>query len=162
MITFDVLGMPSPQGSKRAFVAKGRAIIKDMGGTKSVAWRDSVSAKALELAAEHGCLDGPLRLEVLFRFPMPRSRTKAQRAAVYGWKTTAPDSSKLLRALEDGLQAGGLITDDARIVEHIVRKVEVVDAWTGAEVQLSKLRPFPSRTQIVSLPIDQGLFEVSA
>lgn len=156
IIVFDVLGSPSPQGSHRAFIAGGKARIRDMGSTKSVAWRDSVSLKAKELAEEHGCLDGPLTLAVLFRFPMPASRSKAERNAGVIWKTTAPDSSKLLRALEDGLQAGGLLRDDARIVEHVIRKVEILNSWTGATVSIGRINRVPSIS--MDMPVEHELF----
>jgi Holliday junction resolvase RusA-like endonuclease len=136
LCAFGVIGVPAPQGSKRAFVVAGKARMTDMGGKGAVAWRDSVAAAALA-AATSTPFDGPLGLDVIFRFPMPASRPKRTQNAGKCLKTTAPDSSKLLRALEDGLQAGGLIKDDARLCRHTVRKYEVV-GWTGAIVRLTR------------------------
>jgi Holliday junction resolvase RusA-like endonuclease len=141
-IEFEVLGMPSPQGSKRAFVVGGKARMTDMGSTKAVAWRDSVSATARDIAADVGKLDGPLALSVEFRFPMPASRKRAVREQGRAWKVTAPDIDKLLRCLCDGLSAGGLIADDARFCEIDATKVEVT-TWTGAIVTLSEAGGFP-------------------
>lgn len=136
IVEFEVLGVPAPQGSKRAFVVAGKARMSDMGSTKAVAWRDSVSAAARDIAADVGRLDGPLGVSVEFRFPMPASRSKAVRAAGRAWKVTAPDIDKLLRCLCDGLSAGGLIVDDARFCAVEATKVEVT-TWTGAIVTLS-------------------------
>lgn len=162
MITFDIVGTPAPQGSKSAFLNRhtGKPGMRDMGGKGLVAWRDAVASKAAELADEHGCFDGPLRLVVLFRFPMPASRPKPLRLVGCCWKSTMPDSSKLLRSLEDALKDGGLIADDARIAEHVMRKVEVFNAWTGATVGLSVLRSLPPLS--LELPIELELFEVPA
>lgn len=162
MIKFDVIGNPSPQGSKRAFIAGGKAHMRDMGSTKAVAWRDSVANKAHELAEQHGCLDGPMRLTILFRFSMPASRSKADRNAGVVWKTTAPDSSKLLRGVEDGLQAGGLLRDDARIVDHRIQKVEVLGRWTGASITITPLGRFGDETWIDLNEEQPHLFEASA
>lgn len=150
MITFDIVGLPSPQGSKRAFIVGGKARMTDMGGTKAVAWRDSVANQARTLATEHGCLDGPLLLDILFRFPMPGSRPKATRTIGVAWKTTAPDSSKLLRAVEDGLQAGGLIRNDSTIVDHRIRKIEVNVGWSGASIALKQIGPVDPWTVAIS------------
>lgn len=136
-LEFVILGVPAPQGSKRAFVVAGKARMSDMGSTKAVAWRDSISAAARDIAADEGRLDGPLGLSVEFRFPMPASRKRAVRDSGRAWKTTAPDIDKLLRCLCDGLSAGGLITDDARFCAVEATKIEVT-TWTGAIVTLTR------------------------
>lgn len=144
-ITFDVVGDAKPQGSKRAFViagkngAKARATMKEDAGAAGVGWRDAVANAARREAETYGMLDGPLRLHLAFYFRMPKSRSKAERAAGCIRKTTSPDSSKLLRAVEDGLQAAGLIKDDARICSHVVEKYERLDGWVGVSIKLSTL-----------------------
>lgn len=158
MITFDVLGVPAPQGSKSAFINKrtGRPGMRDMGGVGLVAWRDAVSHAARDIAEQHGCLDGALRLVVLFRFPMPASRSKAERLAGCIWRTTTPDSSKVLRSLEDGLVDAGLIADDRLIVEHWIRKVEILNSWSGATVSVGRINRAPSIS--LELPAEPELF----
>lgn len=132
---FTVIGDPKPQGSKTAFKVGNHARMKDAAGAGHATWRDAVAtAAARERSHLPGPLDGELELDVVFRFRMPASARKADR--VRGWrrKTTAPDLSKLVRALEDGLQAAGLISDDARITRLHANKVDVVEEWTGAEI----------------------------
>lgn len=133
---FDILGLPSPQGSKtrmpngamvEAASATGRANHKS--------WRTAVAEAAREFNGDNPPLDGAIYLDVTFRFPMPKSRRKADRERGWCPKTTTPDLDKLLRALGDGLKAGGLIVDDARISAGTHRKIEVI-GWTGASVML--------------------------
>jgi Holliday junction resolvase RusA-like endonuclease len=134
MITFDVIGLPAPQGSKR-HVGNG-VMIESSKALKP--WRDSVAAAAREVADDVGMLDGPLHLAVDFRFPMPKSRPKAAHQAGVAAKITAPDIDKLLRGVADALKVGGLIKDDALIYSVRCRKWEVT-GWTGAIVSLERV-----------------------
>ena len=137
LVIFDVLGDPTPQGSKTKM--PGGVMVE--GGSREqrdrrVNWRNAVADKAREAAAQVGCLDGDLHLVVVFRFPMPKSRPKAVREAGRAWKNSAPDLDKLVRSLGDSLTHGGLITDDARLVHIDAYKVEVWEHWTGAIVSI--------------------------
>jgi Holliday junction resolvase RusA-like endonuclease len=140
LVTFDVVGHPAPQGNKTPIVRNGHAVVvegKGAGRQRHRDWRAAVADAARTAAGDldDTPVDGPLHLEVFFRFPMPASRPKKIRAAGVAWKTTAPDGEKLMRAVCDGLQAGGLIHDDARIVIGTWRKIETL-AWTGATIRL--------------------------
>jgi Holliday junction resolvase RusA-like endonuclease len=88
-------------------------------------------------------MDGPLSLDVVFRAPMPASRSKAIRAAGRWWKPTAPDLDKLVRSVGDSLTASGLIKDDARIVALRAMKIEV-DGWTGATISVHEIGNEPA------------------
>ncbi len=129
---FIVLGEPGPQGSKtrmpngamvEAASATGRA--------KTKAWRTAVAEKAADVVGPP--LDGPIAIDVTFRFRMPQSRKASARTAGVGWHTVKPDKDKLLRATLDGLKAGGAIADDARVCSIRVAAIEV-QTWTGAVV----------------------------
>lgn len=142
---FNILGIPTPQGSKTR-MPNGAMIegSSTSGRLKHKSWRAAVAEAAQEAAEArrssiHGFapLDGPLWLVVTFRFPMPASRNKATREAGRAPKTTAPDLDKLVRALGDGLTQGGLIRDDARIATCWADKVEVI-GWSGAEVWIGR------------------------
>lgn len=158
VITFDVIGLPAPQGSKKGFVnpRTNNVIITDAGGKGLKSWRSAVSSAAHKVAEEHGCIEGALQLIVLFRFPMPVSRTKTERLAGCIWRTTTPDSSKVLRSLEDGLVDAGLIADDRYIVEHLIRKVEVLNSWSGATVSIGRINRMPSIS--MEMPVEVELF----
>lgn len=135
VVLFDVIGTPKPQGSMKAFMAGGHARQKPSGGLEFAAWRNAVSEAARHQAEIVGKLDGPLRLNVLFRFDMPKSRPKAARELGRAPKTTAPDLDKLVRAIGDALTAAGLIRDDALFVAITAEKIETT-GWTGATIAL--------------------------
>ena len=140
MIEFRVLGVPVPQGSKSRGVTKtGRAYTRESGAERLRPWRSDVAGHAEIEAATHGCLAGPLTLDVLFRFPMSKSALKADRER--GWMPRAknPDTDKLLRAIGDALTAGGLVKDDNLFVDIRVRKIDVWEAWTGAVIRVGPL-----------------------
>ena len=133
-VTFEVFGVPAPQGSKRHV---GHGVMVE--SSKALpSWRDAVTWAARAAAQRYGVtapLGGPLSLDVEFRFPMPKARPKAARDVGRAWRTATPDLDKLVRAVFDALTASGLIVDDARICEVSARKVEVV-GWTGAIITL--------------------------
>jgi Holliday junction resolvase RusA-like endonuclease len=139
VISFEVHGTPKPQGSMKAFAVGGKARMKASGGTEFAAWRNAVAEAARRQADEHGTLDGPLSLDVVFRFPMPASRPKKVRDRGLVWRTTMPDVDKLVRCLCDGLTASGLIADDARIVQLAAIKCETT-SWSGAHIELGPAR----------------------
>jgi Holliday junction resolvase RusA-like endonuclease len=138
---FQVYGIPKPQGSKVPFTDRktGQARLKESNEISHRSWRQEVANVAARLAEElPGPLDGALALEVVFRFPMTKSRPKADRLAGTVLKTTAPDTSKLVRSIEDSLEAAGLITNDARFAVVLATKVEVLDDWTGADIVIRR------------------------
>lgn len=136
-VRFVALGDPTSQGSKKAWVnpRTGRAQMREQTGTKLVDWRRQVASAAHEQAEQlRAPLDGALELGVTFRFRMPASRPAWVRRLRIVPRAVAPDLSKLVRALEDGMAAAGLIRDDALIARLVADKVEVIDGWLGAEV----------------------------
>jgi crossover junction endodeoxyribonuclease RusA len=130
-VRFEVVGLPVQQGSKK-HVGNG-VMVEAAKGHK--AWRAEVADAARDVA-DGRPFDGPLALTVHFRFPMPASRKAAVRRAGYGPKSTAPDLDKLIRAVGDSLQAGGLVADDARFCEITATKTEV-RGWTGVEITVT-------------------------
>jgi|SRR5688572_14806933 len=110
VIRFTVHGTPRPQGSKRHV---GNGVMVEMSkGLKP--WRQEVAGMALSLNTPMWPAHVPLELTLNFYFTKPKS---TKRVAM----TTRPDSSKLLRAIEDAL-TGILYYDDAQIVETHIRK----------------------------------------
>lgn len=137
LASFDVHGIPTGQGSVKAFAVNGQARLKPSGGLKFAQWRNAVAEAAQRQADQVGCLNTPMRMLVVFRFPMTGTARAADRRIGWRYKPVAPDADKLLRLIGDALQAGGLVRDDALFVVVEARKVEVCDQWTGAQIILS-------------------------
>lgn len=138
-IRFSIIGTPSPQGSKKAFVVGKRARLVESAGPALSYWRNQVSIEAMnayQAANLLAPLTGPLTVHIDFRFPMPASRPKKTRTAGWQWKTTAPDIDKLCRSTLDALTAAALIQDDAHIAYLSATKIETT-AWTGATVTIT-------------------------
>lgn len=113
-VAFTVYGIPAPQGSKRVFVVQGRAVLTE-DSKKSAPWRDSVAAAAVEAMDGRLPFDGPIELLVTFVFVRPKSSKRK-------YPTVRPDGDKLIRAVADGLTAGGVYRDDAQVTDWWFRK----------------------------------------
>jgi crossover junction endodeoxyribonuclease RusA len=126
-LEFDVVGLPSPQGSKRAFVRNGRANLVEVAGAALKDWRTTVTARAVEAAAERDwdALDGPVKVDVLFWLPRPKARPDDE------WHAVRPDVDKLARAVLDALTAARLWRDDC----------QVADLWTGKRYETAEHPP---------------------
>lgn len=117
VLSFNVMGLPAPQGSKRHV---GHGVMIE--SSKKVApWREAVKWAAIKQCGSMEPLDGPLAMRVVFTLPKPKSARKGR------WcPDRMPDLSKLVRSTEDALTDAGLWVDDARLVEVHARKV-----WPG-------------------------------
>lgn len=131
MIQFTVLGRPQPAGSKKAFVNKhtGKVIVTE-DAKRSKPWQQQVGDTALAYRDQlpGRLLDGPLQLDVTFVLARPKGhyRTGRNAALIRDSAPTRPavkpDTTKLLRAVEDAL-TGVLWRDDAQVVDQTARKV---------------------------------------
>lgn len=125
-IEFTVLGKPQPAGSKRAFVVKGRPVVAD-DNRKSKPWQALVAAAASDAMDGHDPMVGPLLLNVEFYVARPAGHFGSGRNAETIRKSaptfpiTRPDTTKLLRGLEDAL-TGLVWRDDAQVVSQLAHK----------------------------------------
>jgi len=119
MITIEVRGLPAPQGSKRHI---GHGIMIE--SSKAVGpWREAVRAETQRARQDvHASpMHGPLCLSVTFYLPRPKGHYRTGRNAhllkpsAPSAPDTRPDLDKLLRAVLDGLTAGGAWADDAQV-----------------------------------------------
>lgn len=122
MITFWIDGLPASQGSKRHV---GRGIMIEA-NKQLPAWRKAIEDKAQEIHKNEP-IDQPVIVRADFFLPKP----KRPRWLV---PATALDTDKLQRALGDGLEKGGLLKNDARIVTWIATKHYAKDGQTGCQV----------------------------
>ena len=140
LVAFNAIGNPKAKGSHRAFFnPAGRPVVVDIAGAPLKDWATVVATAASEERQRIGRrLAGPLRIDVVLRLPMPKSRAARVRAKGRAYHWRRPDLDKLLRALFDALTTSGLIGDDGQFAEVHVSKWEVAD-WCGAEVELWEL-----------------------
>jgi len=141
--SFFVPGTPRPGGSKTAFYNKktGRAMIVDAGGKPTKNWRDSVATAALEAGIEK--LDGPVRLNLSFFFERPKSHYRSGKYSnelktdAPKFKTSKPDTTKLIRSTEDAL-TGIAWHDDSQVIRQFAEKLYCdKDATPGCKVFIS-------------------------
>jgi crossover junction endodeoxyribonuclease RusA len=121
-ITFFVPGTPKPGGSKRHV---GNGILIDSSGQAGKDWRGDVKVYAQQ-AYKGEPLTGPLEVEFHFVRQWPKSFLRADggiKPSRHGAKpTTNPDTTKLIRSVEDAL-TGILWADDSQIVRQWGSKV---------------------------------------
>jgi crossover junction endodeoxyribonuclease RusA len=134
--SFQVLGVPAPQGSKTVFnghVVEGGSTT---GRAKHRAWRSAVAEAAHTVHNGAPAYDGPLSVSIKFVLPRPTGAPKKAR-----WQSKRPDLDKLIRATLDGLTDAGMIVDDARIACLTATKTLAFpeQPWTGATVTVQHL-----------------------
>jgi crossover junction endodeoxyribonuclease RusA len=132
MITFDVPGKPSPQGSK-VFkgVRGGRGILvessKDLGP-----WRERV-AIAAHNAMEGGVLiSGAVVVRLFFVLPRPKATPKSHTPPA----VKRPDLDKLSRACLDAI-TGVILEDDSQVIHlHAAKRIAELGEAPCARIQV--------------------------
>jgi crossover junction endodeoxyribonuclease RusA len=137
----EVAGIPAPQGSKR-HVGGGRMV--EM--SRAVGpWREAVRAetqRALAALPNNGCASGlgsfahgPKRVDICFYLPRPKS---APRSVEFPVKR--PDLDKLVRAVLDGMTAGGAWPDDSEVIEITAQKVFASSRGPGCIIYVNPVK----------------------
>lgn len=144
-----VRGLPVPQGTARAFMAGGRAIVTTEANRTSSplgAWRASIATEARAAIGEHPLMAGPVRVSIVFLMPRPRGHylpangkrpEPVLRLDAPQWHIGTPDSDKLGRSALDALTSV-VFGDDAQVADLRVKKVYAGD-WTGARIFVDAL-----------------------
>lgn len=116
-LEFRVIGTPAPQGSFFAILVRGRPqVVADSKATKP--WRVEVGrAAANAVRARGGWLPVNEATEVTVWFWLPRG-SSVRRVLPF----VRPDVDKLARSTLDALTACGVLVDDARVTDLVVRK----------------------------------------
>lgn len=126
-VVLTVLGVPAPQGSKRAVGTRlgrrGQRVTVLAESSKALEqWRAKVAAATHMWVGtwwgQWSPLDGPVKVSIDFTVPAP-ARIPASRL---GRPATTPDLDKLIRATFDALTVGRIWTDDSRVVEVTARE----------------------------------------
>ena len=110
VISFQVHGLPIPQGSTRAWVVHGKPIITSSAKGLST-WRRLVADVAQNYAPKEPW-EGPVGIELHFGLPKPKSAPKRKRV----WPDKRPDLDKLTRAVLDALTYV-VFADDSQVIE---------------------------------------------
>jgi crossover junction endodeoxyribonuclease RusA len=123
-------GAPVPQGSMRAFVVKGRAVIAGP-QAKLRTWRELIGNEARRAGLGYYA---ELAVVVYGDFVLPRPKRlgKTKREP----HTQKPDVDKLARALLDAL-TGVVVRDDSQVVAlHVSKRFAAFDERPGVEIEL--------------------------
>ncbi|MFF8406975.1 RusA family crossover junction endodeoxyribonuclease [Streptomyces sp. NPDC015684] len=130
-----VHGTPGPQGSKNKNASG--ALYESSAKVKP--WREAVKSAALDTLAYDESwqpLREPVRLEVVFTLPRPKSHFGTGRNAglvkpsAPQYPTGKPDTDKLLRSTQDALKDAGVLVDDSVVTDTVAAKRFVL---TGAD-----------------------------
>lgn len=134
-LTFDVVGRPAPQGSK-----------KSIGNNRFVesskflpAWRNDVRLAAENAVTVNGWarVSGPVELEVMFYLDRPSSVSTVKRP----YPVVPPDIDKLIRGVQDSL-TGVIYEDDAQIIRCLAWKVYADTRVPGAFIRVNELSQY--------------------
>jgi len=121
-VWFDVPGVPVAQGSMRAIVVKGHAVIRHDNGKTLTDWRLAI-AQAAGIQGKPKLL-GPVRVWARFRLQRPAShwgRAGNLLPSAPRVPDVSPDIDKLARALLDAL-TGVVFVDDRQVSTLVVHK----------------------------------------
>lgn len=129
-------GIPAPQGSKVVGLTKGGKPFVRESSKRLARWRQdvevAVKAKMLSIAPWPSWQwDGAIRANFEFYFPITGDHKDGD------LKISAPDLSKLQRAVEDSITDAGLWTDDARLVQ--AKACKYYGQKTGAQINIWKI-----------------------
>ena len=132
LLSFTVYGRPEPQGSTRAFVVKGRAVVTSA-NPNIKGWRDLIASEARVQMQGLPPVDGPVEVRASFYLPRPKSVKRVS-------PTVKPDLDKLARGVLDSL-TNVVYRDDAQVTSLQVSKHYVtaevpnpcVSIWVGTE-----------------------------
>lgn len=135
-LSFQVNGIPAPQGSKRHV---GRGILIES-SKKVKPWREDVRASALAaMTDDWQPIDSPVEVWVTFYLPAPKTLPKR----VY-YPTKRPDADKLARSTLDALTSAGVYLDDSKVTDlHVLKRYvgrNVMDVTIpGAHIDVEEL-----------------------
>ena len=109
-VRFTVPGIPRPQGSKRAFVVKGRPVLTESAGEPLKDWRATIALAGANAMTGLQPFEGPIYGRLTFKMPRPKSHGKKITSP-----TSRPDIDKLARSVLDALTHICFL-DDAQLV----------------------------------------------
>lgn len=150
-LQFTVFGVAQATGSARGFIPKGwkRPIITTT-NRSAKSWQALVAEGAGRALQGRGTLfHGPIRLDIAFYLPRPKSLAQSRDAA----HIKKPDSSKLARCTEDAL-TGVVYRDDSQITDlHVTKQYAAIGDSPRAIVTIEPLSPAEQLTAEREAPV---------
>jgi Holliday junction resolvase RusA-like endonuclease len=125
-LDFFVSALPAVKGNSRKVLFLGGRLTVQQTDKARAAERSLVALLMSHPARPPSPRDGPLRLDVEIRLPVPGSWSAAKRRRALEGELRPdrrPDRGNFLKLAEDALERAGFLVDDARIVEGDVSKV---------------------------------------
>ena len=129
MTTITVHGLPAPQGSKKAYVRNGRAILVES-SAKVKPWRQAIQVATHNIPRHTEAVT----VTVTFLMPRPKQHYGTRQGQPYlkptapTYVTTKPDIDKLVRSTLDGLTDSGVLSDDNIVAVLTAKKRYVKDS----------------------------------
>ena len=143
-IRFEARGTPVAQGSVKAFVRGGRAIVVAKGVGPLADWRHAIATEARAAMSGLPAFGGPVRILATFVMARPPSHFRPDGLTLAKGAARYPrlDVDKIARALLDGLT--GVAFDDDSQVTWLSSEKEWDDekrGWQGVRVTLISEEP---------------------
>lgn len=125
MMPFEltVLGRPQPAGSKRAFPRRDGGVIVTDDNPRAKSWQQEIMSVAVEVMDDAEMIVGPVELFCRFVLARPAGHfgtgrnAGSVRASAPRYPIVKPDTTKLIRAVEDAL-TGIVWRDDSQVVNQ--------------------------------------------
>lgn len=116
-ISFEVDGLPQPQGSTKAFKTKSGKVLVTSDNRKLKPWRQAVIAAAREQLGRTPPATGAVRVDVVFNLPRPLGHfgKRGLLPSAPELPIVRPDLDKLCRAVLDALTEAGVFRDDGQV-----------------------------------------------
>ena len=126
-LEFTVDGQPVPKGRPRLSTRSGFA--RAYTPAKTVAYERKVASAAKEAMAGREPTGLPVAVSIRLGFQVPASWTKARKAQALEGRTYPGriDVDNVAKAVLDGMLAGGVMVDDALVVDLRVSKRYAID-----------------------------------
>ena len=136
-ITFEVRGIPGPQGSKDQFGRESSKKVKP--------WREAVRWSAVDAIGTQPPYPGAVEVLITFSVPRPKAHYRTGRHAgelrpdAPAYCDRRPDLDKLTRSTLDALTAAGVYEDDARVAHLDVWDMYADPQPVGATITVRPL-----------------------
>jgi len=139
MVNFSIDGPPHGKGRPR-FRRFGN-FVQTYTDAKTKSYETLVKEAATKAMGSSPPLEGPVKLDLIIRLPVPKSYPKKRSEACLNgseWPTKKPDWDNVAKSVADAMN-DIVFLDDTQIV--IARVVKTYSAEAGVDVQVSEVLP---------------------